>query len=52
MAGVHTFPVAVADQPRKDSGEIVKICPRSASFSLRFFKSDRLLALHRRASPC
>ena len=24
-------------------GEIVKICPRSASFSLRFFKSDRLL---------
>ena len=24
-------------------GEIVTICPRSASFSLRFFKSDRLL---------
>ncbi len=22
MAGVHTFPVAVADQPRKDSGEV------------------------------
>jgi len=41
---VHIPPLSWAIE-RLLPGEIVEICPRSADFSLRFFKSDRLLGV-------
>jgi hypothetical protein len=39
---IHILPLSWAIE-RLLPGEIDNICPRSATFSLRFFKSDRLL---------
>jgi len=41
---VHISPLSWAIE-RLLPGETVKICPRPAEFSLRFFKSDRLLEI-------
>ena len=41
---VHVSPISWAIE-RLLPGEIVKTCPRPAEFSLRFFKSDRLLVI-------
>ena len=48
---VHISPISWAIE-RLLPGETVKICPRPAGFSLRFFKSDRLLAQQLPVFPC
>ena len=47
LRAVHISPLSWAIEPLLP-GEIVEICPRSAPFSLRFFKSDRLLGTESR----
>ena len=47
---VHISPLFRAIE-RLLAFKIVKICPRPVTFSLRFFKSDRLLGASRKKSP-